>query len=130
MAGRDLLNVFKYLKGEFKEDRSRLSSIMPGDRKSEHKLKHRMFHVNTVHFFLLVNLFFTVGVTEQWDRLPLDIVESPFLKNKKRHFGHGPGHPALVGPSLAGQPYQMTSRAPFQNQLSSDSITVICQLHC
>lgn len=56
----DLINVFKYLKGGFEKDRSRLSSIMPGDRKSEHKLKHRMFHMSTVHFCLLV-VFYCVS---------------------------------------------------------------------
>lgn len=51
-------------------------------------------------------------------------------KNPHQHFGHGPGHPALVCPSQAGQLDQMTSRDPFQSQLSSDSMTVICQLNC
>lgn len=100
------------------------------------------YEYNSTRLFVL---FFTVGVTEQWDRLPMDIVESPFLnvvknqnknigkktkkRKKQKHFGHGPGHPALVGPSQAGQLDQMTSRDPFQNQLSSDSVNVTCQLN-
>ncbi|KFV84300.1 hypothetical protein N308_09894, partial [Struthio camelus australis] len=39
-----------------------------------HKLKHRKFHLN-----LRKNVF-TVRVTEHWNRLPREVVESPSLE--------------------------------------------------
>ncbi|KFV80312.1 hypothetical protein N308_10234, partial [Struthio camelus australis] len=39
-----------------------------------HKLKHRKFHLN-----MRKNLF-TTRVREHWDRLPREVVESPFLE--------------------------------------------------
>ncbi|KFV74860.1 hypothetical protein N308_06921, partial [Struthio camelus australis] len=39
-----------------------------------HKLKHRQFHLN------LRKKFFPVRVTEHWNRLPTEVVESPSLE--------------------------------------------------
>ncbi|KFV81319.1 hypothetical protein N308_13633, partial [Struthio camelus australis] len=39
-----------------------------------HKLKHRKFHLN------LRKNFFTVRVTEHWNRLRREVVESPSLE--------------------------------------------------
>ncbi|KFV80747.1 hypothetical protein N308_05982, partial [Struthio camelus australis] len=39
-----------------------------------HKLKHRKFHLN------MRKNFFPVRVTEPWNRLPREVVESPSLK--------------------------------------------------
>ncbi|KFV85748.1 hypothetical protein N308_08956, partial [Struthio camelus australis] len=43
------------------------------------KLKHRRFHLN------LRKNFFTVRVTEPWNRLPREVVESPSLEIPKTH---------------------------------------------
>ncbi|KFV78810.1 hypothetical protein N308_15644, partial [Struthio camelus australis] len=41
---------------------------------NEHKLKHAKFHLN------LRKNFLTVRVTEHWNRLPREVVESPSLE--------------------------------------------------
>ncbi|KFV87701.1 hypothetical protein N308_08816, partial [Struthio camelus australis] len=46
-----------------------------------HKLKHRKFHLN------IRKNFFTVTVTEHWNRLPREVVESPSLEILKSHLG-------------------------------------------
>jgi len=72
----DLLNAYKYLKIRCKSDGARFFSVVPSNRTrgNGHKLKHRKFHLN------MRKNFFTLRVTEHWNRLPREAVDSPALE--------------------------------------------------
>jgi len=73
---RDLINASKYLKGGGQEDGAKLFSVVPSNRTrgNGHKLKHRKFHLNRR------KNFFSLKVTEHWNILPREAVESPSLE--------------------------------------------------
>jgi len=75
----DLINAHKYLKAVCQEDGAGLFSMVPSDgtRGNGHKLKHRKFHLN------MRKNFFPLRVTEPWDKLPREVVESPSLEYSK-----------------------------------------------
>jgi len=72
----DQIHTYKYLKGGCQEDEARLSSVVPSDRTRDngHKLRHRKFSLN------MRKNFFTLRVTEHWNRLPWQVLESPSLE--------------------------------------------------
>lgn len=61
------------------EDRARLCSVLPSirTRGRNHKLMHRMFYLK------MRKNFFTVWVTQPWNRLSTEIVETPSLEMPK-----------------------------------------------
>jgi len=75
----DLINAYKYLKGECQLNilrvGARLFSVVPSDRTrgNGHKLKQRKFHLNRRNCFIL-------RVTEHWNRLSRGVVDSPSLE--------------------------------------------------
>ncbi|PKU40358.1 hypothetical protein llap_9333 [Limosa lapponica baueri] len=72
----DLICVYKFLNGGLMDDGARLFSVVSSNRMrgNRHKLEHRKFHSN------MRKNFFTVRVTEPWNRLPREVVESPSLE--------------------------------------------------
>jgi len=69
----DLTNVYKYLRCGRQREKARLFSVVCGNRTrgNGYKQKHRKFRTN------VPKNFFTVRVTEHWNRLPREVVETP-----------------------------------------------------
>jgi len=77
----DVINADKYLKGGCQEDAAILFSVVPSNRTrgNGHKLKHRKFQLN------MRKTFFALRLTDHWNRLPREVVESPSLEIFKTH---------------------------------------------
>ncbi|KGL72935.1 hypothetical protein N309_09744, partial [Tinamus guttatus] len=73
---RDMISVYKYLKGGSEEDGAGLFSVVATNRTrgNDHKLTQQKFHRN------LRKNSLTVGVMEHCNRLPREVVESPSLE--------------------------------------------------
>jgi len=81
----DLRNAYKYLKGGGVRRMGPDSSVMPSDRTrgNRHKLKQRKFRLN------MRKNFFTPRMTEHWNRLPREAVDSPSLEIFKTRLDKG-----------------------------------------
>jgi len=72
----DLISAYKYLRGGCQENGARLFSVVPINRTrgNGHTLKLKRFQLNVRKNFV------TFRVTEQWNRLPRGVVDSPSLE--------------------------------------------------
>jgi len=69
----DVIIPYRYLKDGCQEDEVRLFSVVPSNRTrgNGHELKHMKFRLN------MGKNFFPLRVTEHWNRLPREAVDSP-----------------------------------------------------
>ncbi|KAJ7399286.1 hypothetical protein BTVI_116414 [Pitangus sulphuratus] len=77
----NIIHAYKCLKGGCQDNGARLSSVVPSNRTkdSRQKLVHCKFHPN------MSKNFITAQVTKHWNRLPIEVVESPSLEISKNN---------------------------------------------
>ena len=94
----DLINVYKYFKRGSQRDMAYLFSVICGDRTrgNGHKLEHRKLCTN------MRKNFFTVRMTEQWNRLPKGGCGFSFSGHIQDLTGCLPVQPAVGGPLCRG----------------------------
>lgn len=91
----DLINTYKYLKGEYQEEPSSVQWCPVTG------LKAMGVNWNTSYFDIR-RYFIALWEMKHWHRLIRGVVESSFLEISKSLPGHGPGHPALLVPAWVG----------------------------
>lgn len=107
MTQRGSYQCIQYLRDKCQEDETRLLPVVP----SGHKLKHRKFHLN------MRRSFFTLNMTEHWNRLLREAVEFPYLEIFNIQL-YVILQLALGEPSLAERLGYMILRDPFQHNCS------------
>ncbi|TRZ22424.1 hypothetical protein HGM15179_004697 [Zosterops borbonicus] len=82
----DLIKVYEHLKGGYQEAGARHCSEVTNNRKrgNRQKLMSRKFHLN------VGKSFFTVQVTEHWNRFPREVGECASLEIFKNHLDTNP----------------------------------------
>lgn len=75
----DLIEVFQYLKGDYKKDEDRLFSRTCNDRTRSNgfKLKEGRIRLD------IREKFFTMRVVKQWNKLPREVVDALYLETLK-----------------------------------------------
>ena len=114
----DLVNAYKYRKGGYQEDGSRLFSMVPSDRTSGNgqKLKHRKFRLN------MRKNFFTLRVMEHLELVAQRGCEFSSSVDIQDLAGQSPVRPAVGDPASAGVLDWMIARGPFQPLTFCDSV--------
>ena len=113
----NLINTYKYVKGRYQEDGTRVFAVVPNDRPrgNGHKSEHGKFHLN------MRKNFFPVQVPEQGHRLPREAVESLPWRHSNPAWMRSCA-PALGVPAQAGGMDEIISRGPFQPLPFCDSV--------
>ncbi|KAJ7397790.1 hypothetical protein BTVI_132157 [Pitangus sulphuratus] len=85
----NLIIVYKYAKMGCQEDGARLFSVVPSNRTRDNGQNHRKFHWN------VSKNFFTVQMTEHWNRLSREVVGSSLTGDIQEPSEHNAGPCAL-----------------------------------